>query len=128
MPNGLPIPPTMQAIIVDCVPTVDPQLAPIIRNNAETVLACPPDAQNTCPTHSKVITSSKTPPFAVRVAIIDNLGLGGYLGLVINPHKFKLSARDKDFTISLSVVIDDLIQLPDLDPRRGSQSKRITSS
>jgi hypothetical protein len=62
----------MQAIIVDCVPIVDPQLAPIIRNNAETVLAWPPNAQNTCPAHGKVITSGETPPFAVCVAIIDN--------------------------------------------------------
>jgi hypothetical protein len=62
----------MQAIIVDRVPIVDPQLATIIRNDAEAVLACPPDAQNTCPTHGKVITSGETLPFAVCVAIIDN--------------------------------------------------------
>jgi hypothetical protein len=39
MLDGLPIPPTMQAIVVDCVPLVDPQLAPVIGDDAEPVLA-----------------------------------------------------------------------------------------
>jgi hypothetical protein len=39
IPDGLPIPPTMQTIVVDCVPIVDPQLAPVIGDDAESVLA-----------------------------------------------------------------------------------------
>jgi hypothetical protein len=66
-----PIAPTMQAIIIDGVPIVDPQLAPIVRNNAEVVIACPADSQPACPTHSKVITSSETRPLAVCVTVID---------------------------------------------------------
>jgi hypothetical protein len=62
----------MQAIIVDCVPIADPQLAPIIRDDAETILACPSDAQNTCPTHGEMITAGETFPFAICVAIVDD--------------------------------------------------------
>jgi len=57
---GLPIAPTMQAIIIDCVAIVDPQLTPIIGVNAEPVMACPEDSQAACPTHSEVICACKT--------------------------------------------------------------------
>ena len=42
---GLTITPAMQTIVVDRVPIVDPQVATIIRDNAESVIACPYDAQ-----------------------------------------------------------------------------------
>ena len=63
----------MQAIIVDCIPIVDPQLAPVIGDDAETVIASPSDFQAACPTYGKVIASSKTTPFAVCVAIVRHL-------------------------------------------------------
>jgi hypothetical protein len=73
MPPGLAIAPTMQAIVVDCVTFVEPQLAPIVRNNPEIVMARPEDSQATCPTDSKVITSFETPPFLICVAIVHHL-------------------------------------------------------
>jgi len=60
VPSGLSIAPAVQAVIVDCVLVVDPQLAAIIRDNAEMVMACPEDSQAACPTHSEVITPRKT--------------------------------------------------------------------
>jgi hypothetical protein len=59
MPVGLPIAPPMQAIIVHCVPIVDPHLAAIIRDNAETVMARPINSQTACPAHSKMVASRK---------------------------------------------------------------------
>ena len=38
MRSGLSIAPAMQAIVIDCVSVVDPQLAPIIRNNAKIIM------------------------------------------------------------------------------------------
>ena len=37
--SDLPIAPTVQAIVVDCITVVDPQVAPIIGDNAEMVVA-----------------------------------------------------------------------------------------
>merc|ERR1719199_898120 len=64
MPVGLSVAPAMQTIIVDGVPIVDPQLTAIIGDNAEPVVARPEDSQAACPTHSEVITSSKSRPLA----------------------------------------------------------------
>jgi hypothetical protein len=50
----------MQAIVVNCVSVVDPQLAPIIGNNAEIIMPSSENSQAPCPTHGKVIASSKT--------------------------------------------------------------------
>jgi hypothetical protein len=36
---GLTIAPTMQAIVVDCITVVDPELAPIVGNDTETETA-----------------------------------------------------------------------------------------
>jgi hypothetical protein len=63
----------MQAVVVDCISVVDPQLAPIIRVNAELIIACPSYPQHTCPTHGKMIASGKTAPFTVRVAVVHHL-------------------------------------------------------
>ena len=72
-PSGHTIAPAMQAIVVDCVPIVNPQLAPIIRVNAEVVRAFPEDPQAACPTHGEVISASKTGPSATCIAIVDHL-------------------------------------------------------
>jgi hypothetical protein len=63
----------MQAIIVDCVSIVEPQLAPIIGVNLEMVTACPEDSQAASPTHSEVITSRKSGPLAACVAIVNSV-------------------------------------------------------
>jgi hypothetical protein len=65
--------PAMQAIIVDCVSIVEPQLAPIIGVNLEMVTACPEDSQAASPTHSEVITSRKAGPLATCVAIVHSM-------------------------------------------------------
>jgi len=72
-PGGLPIAPPMQAIIVDCVPVVHPQLAAIIRENAKPVVACPEDSHSASPSHSKVVVSSKARPPATCVTIVDEM-------------------------------------------------------
>jgi hypothetical protein len=73
MLGGFAIAPTMQTIIVDRVPIVDPQLASIIGDNAISVMACPEDSHASCPTHSEVITSGKTRPSATCVPVIYHL-------------------------------------------------------
>jgi len=70
MLRGLAIAPTVQAIIIDCVTIVDPQLTPIIGVDTEPVMACLENSQTACPTHSKVITSLETAPFLTCVAIV----------------------------------------------------------
>jgi len=70
LPGGLPIPPAMQAIVVDRVSIVDPELAAIIREDTEAVMTCPEDSHSACPTHSEVITSTETAPFLTCVAIV----------------------------------------------------------
>jgi len=69
--SDLPIAPTVQAIVVDCITVVDPQVAPIIGDNAEMVMACPVESHAACPTHSKVIASVKPWPLSTCVAIVD---------------------------------------------------------
>jgi hypothetical protein len=63
----------MQAIIVDCVPVVDPQLAAVIRDNPEPISASLEDSHAACPTHSKMIASRKTGPSATCVFIVHHL-------------------------------------------------------
>jgi hypothetical protein len=57
MPRGFAVAPAMQAVIVDGVTIIDPQLTAIIGDNAEPVVARLEDSQAACPTHSEVITS-----------------------------------------------------------------------
>ena len=73
MPIGFAVAPAMQAIIVDGVPIVDPQLTAIIGDNAEPVVARPEDSHTACPAHSKVIASFESRPFTARVAIVNVL-------------------------------------------------------
>jgi hypothetical protein len=69
----------MQTIVVDCISVVDPQLASIVRNNAQLIVACPADSQHTCPTHGEMIASGKTTPLAVRVAVVDDLNTASHV-------------------------------------------------
>jgi hypothetical protein len=73
VPSGLSIAPTVQAIVVNCVAIVDPQLTPIIRDDAEMIMTCPEDSHAAGPTHSKVITSSKSRPLATCIAVVHHL-------------------------------------------------------
>ena len=73
MRSGLSIAPAMQAIVVNCVSIVDPQLASIIGNELEVVTAALEDSQAASPTHCKVIATSETRPFATGVAIVNHL-------------------------------------------------------
>ena len=73
MLDALAIAPAMQAIVVNGIPVVDPQLASIIGDDAEPVVAVLADSQDACPTDGEVIASDKALPFAVRVAIVHHL-------------------------------------------------------
>jgi hypothetical protein len=59
MPVGLPIAPTMAAIVVDRVPIVNPQITSIIGNDAPSVMARPEDSHASRPTHGEMVTSVK---------------------------------------------------------------------
>jgi hypothetical protein len=72
-PRSLPITPPVQAIIVDRVPIIYPQLASIIRNNAEAVIAKPVECHTRCPSCSKVVTSRKTRPPAASVSVVHGV-------------------------------------------------------
>jgi hypothetical protein len=63
----------MQAIIIDCIPIVNPQFASIVGNNAESIPARAEDSHAASPTNSKMIASSKTRPPATRVPVVNNL-------------------------------------------------------
>ena len=71
--SGLTIAPAMQAIVVNCVSIVNPQLAPIVRVKAEMIMTCPEDSQAASPTHSEVIAPGKAGPSATCIAIIHIL-------------------------------------------------------
>jgi hypothetical protein len=79
MLDGLPISPTMQAIIIDRVSIVNPQLASIIGDDAESVLACPADSQAACPSHREVITTGKAAPLSACVAIVNCLDYASHV-------------------------------------------------
>jgi hypothetical protein len=73
MPSSLTVAPSMQAVVVDGEPIVDPQLAPIIGDDAELVMSRLEDSQPTCPTNRKVIASGETRPSATSVAVVDSM-------------------------------------------------------
>jgi hypothetical protein len=73
MPPHLPIAPAMQTIVIDCVPIVDPQFAPIIGDNAESVMASLEDPQASSPTDSKMIAAGKTWPSPTCVFVVHHL-------------------------------------------------------
>jgi len=73
MLSGLAVTPAMQTIVIDCVPIVDPQFAPIIGDNAESVMASPEDPQASSPTDSKMIASGKTRPSPTCVFVVHHL-------------------------------------------------------
>ena len=73
MRSGLSIAPAMQAVVINCVSIVDPQLAPIIGNNAKIIMTCSEDSQATCPPHSKMVAADKSRPFATCVAVVHHL-------------------------------------------------------
>ena len=73
IPSGHSTAPAVQAIVVNCVSIVDPQLASIIRDNAEMVMASPEESHAARPSHSELIASRKTRPPATCVAIVHNL-------------------------------------------------------
>jgi hypothetical protein len=58
--RGFSVTPTVEAIIVDRVPIVNPQLASIIGNNAKSVVPCPEDSHATSPSYSEMIAPGKT--------------------------------------------------------------------
>jgi hypothetical protein len=75
-----PIAPTMQAIVVDRVPIVNPQLASIIRDDAVSVMSGPEDSHAACPTCSKMVAPGKAWPPATRVPVVYHLTPPSHIG------------------------------------------------
>jgi len=73
VPSGLSIAPAVQAVIVDCVSIVNPQLAPIIGVKTEVVMARLEDSQAAGPTHREMIASGKARPSATCVAVVHHM-------------------------------------------------------
>ena len=73
IPTGHATAPAVQAIVVNCVSIVDPQLASIIGYELEVVTAALEDSQAASPAHGKVITTSETRPFSASVAVVHHL-------------------------------------------------------
>jgi hypothetical protein len=69
-PRSFPIAPTMQAIIVDRVTVANPQLASIIRDDAESIIPRSEKSHTTSPTSGKVITSRKMRPSSICVPVV----------------------------------------------------------
>merc|ERR1719265_2543864 len=65
--------PTMQAVVVNCVTIVEPQLASIIGYKLEVVRTAPKDSQAACPPHREVIASNEARPFASCVAVVHHV-------------------------------------------------------
>jgi hypothetical protein len=63
----------MQPIIVDGVPVVDPQLATVIGNNTESIMAGMEDSHAACPSHCKMVATSKAGPSAASIAVVYNM-------------------------------------------------------
>jgi hypothetical protein len=79
-PRSFPIAPTMQAIIVDRVTVINPKLASIVRNDAETIVAFPEKSHTTCPTGSEVIISSEARPSAPGVPVVNRVTPTSHVG------------------------------------------------
>jgi hypothetical protein len=79
MPSGRSTAPTVQAVIVNCVPIVNPQLASIIGDKLKVVMARPEDSQAASPAHSEVIASSEPRPRATCVAIVHSMFPTGHV-------------------------------------------------
>jgi len=73
MSPGSSAAPSVQAIIVNCVSIVNPELAPIIGDKLEVVMTCPEESHAACPTNSEVITSCKSRPLATSVFIVHSV-------------------------------------------------------
>merc|ERR1719472_631416 len=73
VPSGVTGAPSVQAIVVDRVSVVEPEVASIIRDNLEVVMTCPENSHAACPTHSKVIVSVKPWPPSTCVAIVHSM-------------------------------------------------------
>ena len=87
MPSGCSATPSMQAIVVNCVPIVDPQLTPIIGYELEVVMARPENSHAASPTHSKVIATRKARPFTTCVAVVHHLDKAFFCEKLTFPHE-----------------------------------------
>jgi len=71
VPASLPTAPAMEAVVVDGVPAVDPQLGSIVGADPEPVPAPAEDANTASPAHSEVVGTSESRPAAICVAVVD---------------------------------------------------------
>jgi hypothetical protein len=73
MPVGFSITPAVQAIIIDRIPVVDPQLAAIIGQNTKPIMARIEDSHASCPTRSEMIASMEARPMATCVPVVYSM-------------------------------------------------------
>jgi hypothetical protein len=73
MPSGVASAPSVQAIVVNGVSIVDPQLASIIGNNLQVVMACPEDSHAARPASGEVVVSGESRPPATCVTIVHKV-------------------------------------------------------
>jgi hypothetical protein len=72
-PRSFTITPAMQTIVVDRVTVIDPELASVIRYDAETIIATPEESHSSCPTHGKMISCSEAWPITTCVPVVDGM-------------------------------------------------------
>merc|ERR1719183_1939191 len=70
-PATLPTAPAMEAVVVDGVPVVDPQLGTIVGADHKRVPAPVVDANTASPAHGEVVGTFESRPFATCVAVVD---------------------------------------------------------
>jgi hypothetical protein len=63
----------MQTIVVDCISIVDPQLAAVVRYDAEDEMPRPINSHPASPAHGKMITTGKSRPPTTCVLVIYNM-------------------------------------------------------
>jgi hypothetical protein len=73
MTMTLTMAPAVTTIVVNCIPMVDEQVAPVIRSEPPSVMTRPEDPHAGCPTYGKVIIPVKSRPAATCVPIGDGL-------------------------------------------------------
>jgi hypothetical protein len=78
--SSLSVAPTMQTIVVNRVPIVNPQVASVIGNNAETVMASPIDSRTASPADSEMIIAMETWPPVMGIAVVHIMLPASHVG------------------------------------------------
>jgi hypothetical protein len=99
MPMSLPIAPTVTAIVVDGVTIVNEQIASIIGNNAESVVATPEESCARRPPYCKMIASVETWPSATSIPIVH----------IMSPSSHIRSPPIQILTVTALTKVEDIL-------------------